>query len=176
MSSELNVLARRLDRICQQHRHSRDFTLESLRFALREVIACFPVYRTYINGQQTEPDAEDQRHIGKAVAAAKARNAATNESVFDAIGSLLLLREPEGITEEQQAARRLFVMRFQQLTGPVMAKGLEDTAFYRYYPLASLNEVGSDPGEFGVAPRTFHRKNLVRLDHWPRAMLATATH
>jgi (1->4)-alpha-D-glucan 1-alpha-D-glucosylmutase len=176
MSSELNVLARRLDRICQQHRHSRDFTLEALRFALSEIIACFPVYRTYITPDQSQPDAEDRRHIETAVAQAKSRNAATSESVFDAIGSLLLLQNPDGITEQQQAERRLFVLRFQQLTGPVMAKGVEDTAFYRYFPLISTNEVGSDLNQFAVTPRFFHRKNEVRLRRWPGAMLATSTH
>jgi (1->4)-alpha-D-glucan 1-alpha-D-glucosylmutase len=176
MSSELNVLARRLDRICQQHRHSRDFTLETLRFALSEIIACFPVYRTYSTADQCEPGPEDRRHIEKAITEAKARNATTSESVFDVIGSLLLLEDPEVITEAQRAERRLFVMRFQQLTGPVMAKGVEDTAFYRYYPLASLSEVGGDPDRFGVTPRLFHRKNEARLERWPRTMLATSTH
>jgi (1->4)-alpha-D-glucan 1-alpha-D-glucosylmutase len=176
MSSELNVLARKLDRICQRHRHSRDFTLESLRFALREVISYFPVYRTYIEESQLEPTEEDRRHIEKAVEEAKRRNAATSESVFDVIGSVLLVRDPDGLTPEQLAERRLFVMRFQQLTGPVMAKGAEDTAFYRYYPLASLNEVGGDPDTFGFTPEKFHRKNLLRLRRWPRALLATSTH
>ncbi len=176
MSSELNVLARQLDRICQQHRHSRDFTLEALRFALSEIIACFPVYRTYSTAEQTQPDPEDRRHIQRAVEEAKARNAATSESLFDAIGSLLLLEDPEGTTEQQKVERRLFVMRFQQLTGPVMAKGVEDTAFYRYYPLASVNEVGGDISRFGITPRFFHGKNEIRLRHWPGAMLATSTH
>ena len=176
MSSELNVLARRLDRICQQHRHTRDFTLETLRFALSEIIACFPVYRTYSTLAQHEPGPEDRRHIEKAVEAAKNRNAATSESVFDAIGSLLLLQDPEGISREQRAERRMFVMRFQQLTGPVMAKGVEDTAFYRYYPLASIAEVGGDLNQFGVAPRVFHRKNANRVKNWRGAMLAMSTH
>jgi (1->4)-alpha-D-glucan 1-alpha-D-glucosylmutase len=176
MSSELNVLARRVDRICQQHRHTRDFTLDSLRFALREVIACFPVYRTYITENAVEPDPEDRRHIDRSIEEAKKRNPATDRSIFDAIGSILLLDEPEGLTTEQRAERRLFVMRFQQLTGPVMAKGVEDTAFYRYYPLASLNEVGGDPDEFGITPRLFHRKNATGLRRWPRALLATSTH
>jgi (1->4)-alpha-D-glucan 1-alpha-D-glucosylmutase len=176
MSSELNVLARRLDRIFQQHRHSRDFTLETLRFALSEIVACFPVYRTYNTLEQQEPGPEDRRHIQRAVEEAKNRNAATSESVFDAIGSLLLLRDPEGISPHQKCERRMFVMRFQQLTGPVMAKGVEDTACYRYYPLASLGEVGGDLGRFGVTPRLFHRKNAVRLERWPGAMLATSTH
>ncbi len=176
MSSELNVLARRLDRICQQHRHSRDFTLETLRFALSEIIACFPVYRSYHSVEQSEPGPEDRRHIERAVAEAKDRNAATSASVFDAIGSLLLLEDPEGTTEAQKAERRLFVMRFQQLTGPVMAKGVEDTAFYRYYPLASISEVGGELTQFGVPPRVFHSKNEIRLRKWPGAMLATSTH
>ena len=176
MSSELNVMARRLDRICQQHRHSRDFTLETLRFALSEIIACFPVYRTYSTVEQHEPGPEDRRHIERAVEEAKNRNAATSESVFDAIGSLLLLEDPEGSSEQQKAERRLFVMRFQQLTGPVMAKGVEDTAFYRYYPLASISEVGGDLNQFGASPRVFHRKNANRVQRWRGAMLATSTH
>ena len=176
MSSELNVLARRLDRICQRDRHSRDFTLESLRFALREIIACFPVYRTYTRMDQIEPGREDRRHIERAIKEAKARNAATSESIFDMIGSLLLLRNPEGVTDEDAIERRLFVMRFQQLTGPVMAKGVEDTACYRYFPLASIGEVGGDLRRFGVTPPSFHKANAVRLKRWPRGLLATSTH
>jgi len=141
MSSELNVLSRRLDRISEQHRRSRDFTLESLRDALREVIACFPVYRTYIRGDTVRPDEQDERYIRAAIKTAKRRNPATSGSVFDFIQDLLLLKDPDSIGEPERAERRLFVMRFQQLTGPVMAKGLEDTAFYRYCPLLSLNEV-----------------------------------
>jgi (1->4)-alpha-D-glucan 1-alpha-D-glucosylmutase len=83
---------------------------------------------------------------------------------------------PEGITDAQRAERMLFVMRLQQLTGPVMAKGVEDTAFYRWYPLGSLNEVGGEPSRFGVSVQTFHNKNQVRAREWPHAMLATSTH
>ncbi len=176
MSSELNVLARRLDRICQQHRHLRDFTLETLRFALGEIIACFPVYRTYSTPLQAEPSSEDRRHIVKAIEDAKARNPAMSESVFDSIASLLLLQDPAGTSVPQKAERRLFVMRFQQLTGPVMAKGVEDTAFYRYYPLASINEVGGELDRFGVMPSAFHVANQIRLKRWTRAMTSTSTH
>jgi (1->4)-alpha-D-glucan 1-alpha-D-glucosylmutase len=176
MSSELNVLARRLDRICQQHRHTRDFTLESLRFALSEMIACFPVYRTYIRENETEVDEEDERHIRMAVDEAKRRNPAISTSIFDAITAILLLQDPEDITGEQRAARRLFIMRFQQLTGPVMAKGVEDTAFYRYFPLVSLNEVGGDPVRFGMSPEAFHERIAGRALDWPLNMLATSTH
>lgn len=176
MSSELNVLSRRLDRISEQHRRSRDFTLESLRDALREVIACFPVYRTYIRTDTQHPDEQDERYIRSAIKAAKRRNPATSGSVFDFIQDLLLLKDPDSISDADRAERRMFVMRFQQLTSPVMAKGLEDTAFYRYCPLLSLNEVGGSPVRFGVALGHFHGKNLARRRSWRNAMLASSTH
>jgi (1->4)-alpha-D-glucan 1-alpha-D-glucosylmutase len=99
-----------------------------------------------------------------------------SETVFDFIQSVLLLEHPEGLDEAQRAERHLFTMRFQQLTAPVMAKGVEDTAFYRYYPLASLNEVGGDPEHFGVSLNKFHRRNLIRRELWPHGMISTATH
>jgi (1->4)-alpha-D-glucan 1-alpha-D-glucosylmutase len=176
MSSELNVLSRRLDRISEQHRRSRDFTLESLRDALREVVACFPVYRTYIRTDTQHPDEQDERYIRSAIKTAKRRNPATSGSVFDFIQELLLLKDPDSISDADRAERRLFVMRFQQLTGPVMAKGLEDTAFYRYCPLLSLNEVGGAPDKFGVALAYFHSKNVARRQSWRNAMLASSTH
>ncbi len=176
LCAEWNVLARRLDQISEQHRWSRDFTLESLREALREVVACFPIYRTYISSQAERPDPEDERHIRHAIADAKKRNPAIDESVFDFIQSVLLLEDPEGLDQQQREERRLFVMRLQQYTGPVMAKGLEDTAFYRYHPLASLNEVGGEPEHFGVSASLFHRKNAERRRLFPYAMLATSTH
>jgi (1->4)-alpha-D-glucan 1-alpha-D-glucosylmutase len=176
MSSELHVLARHLDRISEQHRWSRDFTRFSLQVALREVIACFPVYRTYIHAAKSLVSEEDQGHIVAAVSMAKRRNPAISESIFDFIASVLLLDDPEGLDEIQRAERRDFVMRFQQLTSPVMAKGLEDTAFYRVHPLASLNEVGSNPERFGVSVEMFHQRNAERLEHWPYSLVATSTH
>jgi (1->4)-alpha-D-glucan 1-alpha-D-glucosylmutase len=176
MASELYVLARRLDHISEQHRWSQDFTFLSLQDALREVIACFPVYRTYIRPTHAIVDDEDRYHIVRAVNAAKLRNPARSESIFDFILSVLLFDDPPGLSEAQYAERRDFVMRFQQLTSPVMAKGLEDTAFYRTYPLFSLNEVGGDPEYFGVAVDTFHQRNSERLAQWPCGLLATSTH
>jgi (1->4)-alpha-D-glucan 1-alpha-D-glucosylmutase len=176
MSSELHVLARRLDRISEQHRWSRDFTLFSLQKALAEVIACFPVYRTYIRAVKNMVADEDHHYILSALRTAKRRNPAVSESVFDFIASVLLLQDPEGISEADRAERRDFVMRFQQITGPIMAKGIEDTAFYRIYPLASLNEVGGNPERFGVAIETFHRQNAARLANWPHTLLTTSTH
>ena len=176
MPSELYMLARKLDHISEQHRASRDFTLRSLEAALAEVIACFPVYRSYIRPDQESIDDEDRRLITNSIAAAKRHNPAIDVSLFDFIGSLLLLEDPPCVTEEQRAERREFVLRLQQLTGPVAAKGVEDTAFYRHYPLASLCEVGGDPTRFGVSPESFHAHNKERLRKWPDTMLATSTH
>ena len=176
MSSELHVLARRLDRISESHRWSRDFTHSSLRRALREVIACFPVYRSYIRPGAETVNGDDRRHITAALRLAKRRNPELNASIFDFIGSVLLLDLPPNLDEQQRDERLEFVLRFQQLTGPVIAKGLEDTAFYRDYPLLSLTEVGGDPETFGVSVEQFHRKNAERLAHWPHTMLASSTH
>ncbi len=176
MSSELMVLSSRLDRISEQHRWSRDFTFESLRSSLREVIAHFPAYRSYIRRVQTEPDPEDQQFIMTAIQRARRKNPATSASVFDFIQDVLLLKDPEGLTDEQVEDRRRFVLHFQQITGPVTAKGIEDTAFYRYFPLASLDEVGGDPDVFGKAVEEFHTQNQQRQRDWPNALLATTTH
>lgn len=185
MSGELHVLARGLERIAEQHRYSRDFTLNSLHQALGEVIACFPVYRSYIHPQKNEAqsqlgtpeiNAEDRRSILIAVRRAQLCNPALSKTIFDFIRALLLLEEPDGLAAEQRLERRNFVMRFQQLTGPVTAKGVEDTAFYRYYPLASLCEVGGQPARFGLSPAAFHTANQQRLAEWPHTLLATSTH
>jgi (1->4)-alpha-D-glucan 1-alpha-D-glucosylmutase len=176
MSSELHVLARRLDRISEQHRWSRDFTASSLHLALGEVIACFPVYRTYAQADTISISDGDRLHVLRAVREAKRRNRTTNESIFDFLCDLLLLRDPEGLSETEHAERRELVMRLQQLTGPVMAKGLEDTVFYRYYPLASLNEVGGRPTTGSTEIERFHVFCGRRCDRWPHALSATATH
>ena len=176
MSSELNVLSLKLDRISEQHRWYRDFTLEKLRDALREVITTFPVYRSYVGANDKEVDQIDRRHITLAIREAKRRNPAISESVFDFVQDVLLHEHPEGLDDAQRAERNLFAMRFQQLTSPVTAKGVEDTAYYRYYPLASLNEVGGGPQRFGVSVSDFHRRNLIRAELWPNTMTATSTH
>ena len=176
MSSELYVLAQRLDRISEQHRWSRDFTQNSLHLALAEVIACFPVYRTYIQAASTEVSAGDRQHVLRAIRDAKRRNRSTSESVFDFIADILLLRDPDGLSDAERSERREFVLRLQQLTGPVMAKGLEDTVFYRYFPLASLNEVGGRPTGGGIDPLRVHAWNTRRLAEWPHGLSTTATH
>lgn len=180
LSSELHVLARRLDRVSEQHRWSRDFTFATLKEALREAIACFPVYRTYVRpGAGSGPDAvddDDLRVVRAAVGAARRRNPATSRSVYDFLESVLLLEPPDGLGPDEIEYRKDFVLRFQQLTGPVSAKGLEDTAFYRHYPLASINDVGGEPERFGVSVEEFHRENRERLELWPHGMTTTATH
>jgi (1->4)-alpha-D-glucan 1-alpha-D-glucosylmutase len=176
MSSELHVLARHLSRIAERHRYSRDFTLLSLQHALTEVIACFPVYRSYIRRAQNSVSPDDRLNINTSVAAAKRRNPAQDPSIFDFIGALLLLKDPKGTTTYERAERRDFALRFQQLTSPVTAKGLEDTAFYRFYPLASLNEVGGEPAIFGTSLERFHQRNQDRQESWPHTLNSTATH
>jgi len=176
MSSELSMLAKRLDRISEQHRSSRDFSTESLKAALRDTIACFPVYRSYVDAPAGNIDEDDRISITTAINRAKRLNPTTNPSIFDFIYRVLLLQYPQGISEQEKAIRDNFVMQFQQLTSPVMAKGVEDTAFYRYYPLSSLNEVGADFYSFGISIDAFHEKNRERLESWPYTMTTTSTH
>lgn len=174
MSSELSVLGHQLDRISEQNRRSRDFTLNSLTSALREIIACFPVYRTYVTAAGVSE--RDRKYIERAVARARQRNPATSASIFNFVRDTLLVRISEGAGEESRTALLRFVGRFQQLTGPVMAKAVEDTACYIYNRLVSLNEVGGDPEEFGTTLEAFHQRNLQRQAHWPLGLLATSTH
>ena len=176
MSGEMAVLSRRLDRISEQHRWSRDFTLNSLEAALEEVIACFPVYRSYVRPETGKVDDADRQHIQTAIRRAKRRNPTISESIFDFIASVLLLEHPAGISDAERVERGEFVLRFQQFTSPVMAKGFEDTALYRYYPLASLNEVGGDPDAFGISIDAFHAWCRERLVQWPDAMSGSSTH
>jgi (1->4)-alpha-D-glucan 1-alpha-D-glucosylmutase len=176
MSSELNVLGHALDRLSERNRHSRDFTLNSLTHALREVIACFPVYRTYIDGRSPEVSLQDRACVEVAVAFAKRRNPTTNVSIFDFVRDVLLLRYPENADGTYRQEQLAFVQKFQQVTAPVTAKGVEDTAFYRYHRLASLNEVGGEPERFGVSVDEFHRQCLARHEKWPSGMSASSTH
>lgn len=176
MSSELQMLVRRLSSIAFENRNTRDFTADTLQASLRSIIAYFAVYRSYINAEDKIIHEVDRKFIQSAIAKAKRRNPYLSPSIFDFIKSILLLEHPSELNQDQQAEREAFVMRFQQLTGPVMAKGLEDTAFYRYYPLSSLLEVGAELSNFGNELSFFHQKNRERLDDWPHAMTTTSTH
>ncbi len=174
LASELNVLANLLSRIALADRHTCDFTLNSLRSALGEIIASFPIYRTYVNGPQVSDD--DRRRVEQAVAAGRKRSDAADLSVFHFIRRMLLVDVAGSETSWYKFAVLRFAMKFQQLTAAVMAKGLEDTAFYRYNRLVSLNDVGGSPGKFGVSIDEFHRANQERCDSWPRSMLSSSTH
>ena len=175
LANEVNVLGNMVDRLSEQNRWFRDYTLEALARAVRETIACFPVYRTYLEPGKPVSE-EDRAVIERAVAAAKRRNPAIEESVFNFLLDLLLFRFPENLDEEQRAAHAQFVLKFQQFTGPITAKGLEDTVFYIYNRLAALNEVGGEPQLFGLSVETFHQRNLRRERDWPASLLATSTH
>jgi (1->4)-alpha-D-glucan 1-alpha-D-glucosylmutase len=175
LANDVNVLGAMLDRLSEQNRWFRDFTLEALSRAVRETIACFPVYRTYVTpGQPVSP--EDREVIDRAIAAAKRRNPAIETSVFNFLRDILLLRFPENLDEEARAAHVHFVLKFQQCTGPIMAKGLEDTVFYIFNRLAALNEVGGEPQHFGVSVAEFHEENAHYQQKWPMGMLTTSTH
>ncbi|HET9605836.1 MAG TPA: malto-oligosyltrehalose synthase [Nitrospira sp.] len=175
MASEINVLGHQLNVISERDRRSRDFTLNNLTHAIREIIACFPVYRTYVTeGPETVVD-RDRAYIHMAVARAKRRNPAISGQVFDFIRSILL-KQRETRTKENQDEQIRFVMKFQQTTSPVTAKGVEDTAFYRYYRLASLNEVGGEPEQFGLSVEEFHKRMWERQARWPHSLSASSTH
>jgi (1->4)-alpha-D-glucan 1-alpha-D-glucosylmutase len=169
LGSDVNRLTALLMDVCEWHRRHRDYTRHELHEAVRELIADFPVYRTYVRAPDGRPSEQDSRSIAKAIEAAKTRRPDLDAELFDLLGGLLRL---EGRGERESE----FVMRFQQVTGPAMAKGVEDTVFYNFNRLVSLNEVGGDPGRFGVSPAEFHRVAEEAWARWPRTLLATSTH
>lgn len=174
MASELSVLAHDLNGISERNRRWRDFTLESCHEALREVIACFPVYRTYLT--ESGPDAVDRQRIESAVAEARRRNPLIEASVFTFVQDILLATGTEEASDPDAQERLRFAMQFQQFTGPVQAKGVEDTAFYRYNVLVCANDVGGMPNRPGVSPEAFHEANRQRLEQNPLELIATSTH
>ncbi len=174
LASELNVLVHQLNQISETDWTTRDFTLNNLRNALAEVTACFPVYRTYVTPGNVSK--KDREYVDWAVNMAKKSNPAVETTIFDFIRSVLLLEFNPNATDEQREAITRFAMKYQQFTGPVMAKSLEDTAFYRFNRLVSLNEVGGEPNMFGTSLAAFHQQNLERSRRFPHTMLATSTH
>jgi (1->4)-alpha-D-glucan 1-alpha-D-glucosylmutase len=175
LANDVDVLGNMLDRLSEQDRLYRDFTLEALSRAVRETIACFPVYRTYVAPDQPVSD-EDEQIVERAIAAAKRRNPAMEESIFNFLRDVLLFRSPQNLDAAGRAAYTHFILKFQQTTAPVMAKGLEDTMFYIYNRLPALNEVGGEPQQFGLSVEVFHERNLERQRNWPATFLATSTH
>jgi len=175
LASELRVLANEFNRLTETSWLTRDHTLVGLRQALREVAAGFPVYRTYVDGRGAAP--EDRRDIDWALSQARRRSRRADKSVFDFIHAALSTDLAAGRRGpyRRNEVRRL-AMKFQQYTGPVTAKGVEDTAFYRFNRLVSLNEVGGEPARFGTSVAAFHHDMHERARRWPHAMLASTTH
>jgi (1->4)-alpha-D-glucan 1-alpha-D-glucosylmutase len=169
LGSDVNRLTALWLAICQRYWRYRDYTRHELQAVLRETIAAFPIYRTYVAEKGLVLREEDIRAIQQATDAARQRQPDLAPDLFAFLGDLLALRVRGDLESE-------LVMRFQQLTGPAMAKGAEDTAFYCFNRLVALNEVGGDPGRFGVSVAAFHAACAATQAHWPQAMLASSTH
>jgi (1->4)-alpha-D-glucan 1-alpha-D-glucosylmutase len=169
LGSDLSRLTGMFLDVCEAHRHHRDHTRHEVHETLLEAIAHFPVYRTYVDPDAARVVEEDAHAIGLAIDAAKVRRSDLGPGLFDFLADLLMLRV-RGRAETE------LVMRFQQVTGPVMAKAIEDTAFYCFNRLTCLNEVGSNPMRFGVAAEEFFEACAAVQQRWPRTMLATSTH
>ena len=173
LGAELAVLGNALQRIALTDRRTRDYTLDDLREAIADVAACLPVYRTYVAGSVS---AQDIRFVDIAITLARRHTDVHDTTIFDLIRDCLLTPSAHAGAAAQAIPKNRFAMRFQQFSSPVMAKGVEDTAFYRYHRLISLNDVGGSPAVFGVSAGEFHAVNAERLAHWPHTMLASSTH
>ncbi len=169
LGSDVNRLTSLLTDICEANRDQRDYTRHDAMRAIREIVACFSVYRTYVIPERNEITEDDERYITEAVEHAKVERPEIDPCLFDFIRDILLLRV-RGTMESE------FVIRFQQFCGPAMAKGVEDTVFYNYNRLISLNEVGGDPGRFGISAEQFHHFCCDIQRTRPRTMLSSSTH
>lgn len=174
LAAEVEVLATQLDRIAQLDRHTSDFTRASMREAIVETIARFPVYRTYVSERGVSE--EDRRIVQWAVNVARANSAGAETTIYDFLRDVLLGDAARDRPESHARAMLEFAMKFQQVTAPVTAKGIEDTAFYRYNRLINVNEVGGDPRRIAFSNAAVHQENLERAKTWPHSMLASSTH
>ncbi|MDT8443435.1 MAG: malto-oligosyltrehalose synthase [Desulfuromonadales bacterium] len=173
MFGDVNNLAHLLKNIASRHRYASDITMDSLKQAIIEVLALFPVYRTYLAPDEIRQF--DYRIIEETVALARERNPdLLNE--LDYLGRVLLLQLEEFLPAEERPQWLHFTMRFQQFSGPIMAKGLEDTVLYNYNRLLSLNDVGGNPEMFGLSLEEFHAFNRTRREFWPHSLNASTTH
>ncbi len=169
---ELESLGDELALMAEQDRQARDISRWDLQEALGEVIVCLPLYRTYIRSY--EVGSWDRAVLSEVIAEVQSRHPALPPAALEFLKRVLLLDFPLSLGEDQKNQWLRFVMRWQQFTGPIMAKGLEDTALYVYNPLVSLSEVGTHHQT--VPPEAFHRFNRQRLAAWPYTMNATSTH
>ncbi|HEY4369403.1 MAG TPA: malto-oligosyltrehalose synthase [Steroidobacteraceae bacterium] len=174
LAAEVEGLATQLDRLAQQDRHTADFTRPALREAILECIACFPVYRSYLSSRECSE--EDRKTIQWAINVARKRSFAADLTVFDFLQSVLLGEFAADHPGPTQDAALEFAMKFQQVTSPVAAKGVEDTALYRYGRLVALNDVGSDPRRYNATSQALHQHNMETARSWPGCLLATSTH
>ena len=175
LTSEFTVLSRLLARIASGHYSTRDYSADSLRQALELYALHFPVYRTYLT--TAAPSGHDRALISRTIERARADWFAADDGIFDFLRDTLTmdLIKRTGATHSPPRVRR-FALKVQQFTGPLMAKSLEDTAFYRYHRLLALNEVGGDPSAPGLPIAAFHARMQARASSWPHGMTATATH
>ncbi len=173
-AGEMHSLGQHLGRLAEQDRYARDLPRKELRAALVEVTACFPVYRTY--ARSFDLSVRDLRYIAKALKEAQQRSTEASAPVFDFLRRVLLLETPPSLAGEARDEWLRFVMRWQQFTGPIMAKGFEDTSLYIYNRLVSMNEVGGEPDASGVSVGAFHGRCETMAGRWPHAMNATSTH
>ena len=169
LGSDVNRLASIFVEICENNRDRRDYTRAEIRRAIREVAACFSIYRTYVVAERNEITDEDRAEIEHAMACAKEKRQDIDAGLFDFIGDILMLRE-RGARESE------FLLRFQQFTSPVMAKGVEDTVFYCFNRMIGLNEVGGSPGRNGISIEEFHRYCERMQGTHPRTMTTLSTH
>jgi (1->4)-alpha-D-glucan 1-alpha-D-glucosylmutase len=174
MSGDINSLGHQLNRFSERDRHFRDFTLYNLISTLKDVIACFPVYRTYIDAVHPVTSG-DRARIRAAITCAKQRGPVVTRLVFDFLEHLLLKETPIAAAAQCEERAR-FIGKFQQITSPVAAKGIEDTVFYVFNRLLSLNDVGFDPTQFGLEPAAVHAWMDHRQRCWPSALSTLATH
>jgi (1->4)-alpha-D-glucan 1-alpha-D-glucosylmutase len=175
MAGEINVLAHRLNHISETNRRTRDFTLNQLTRALVEFVALFPVYRTYVS-PAGEVDERDRSVVEQTIARARRRSPVVDPSIYDFLRDVVLQRHPEGLSDPEKAEWLEFTLKLQQVTGPVTAKAVEDTAFYAHARLVSLNEVGSSPDRFGDPPAQVHAVLAERGERFPCSLSATSTH
>ncbi len=169
LGSELNRLTSLFVTICERHRRHRDYTSYELREALCETAVCFPVYRSYVAADRNAVSGEDERYITQAINDAIKERPDLDSELFGFLKDIVIL-QINGEREHELA------MRFQQLTGPAMAKGVEDTTFYRFNRMIALNEVGGNPARFSVSIKNFHDACIEAQEKYPCAMLASTTH
>jgi (1->4)-alpha-D-glucan 1-alpha-D-glucosylmutase len=174
LAVEMRSLGRQLVELSRDDRYAREIPPADLMEVLIEVTACLSVYRTYVRGFEETP--AEREVIAAAIQQARERRSALPAICYDFLSDVLLLASPEHVSPLQRESRLAFVTRWQQFTGPIVAKGLEDTTLYIYFPLASLNEVGGDPRVEKAHPLAFHDFIARRCEKWPGSMNATTTH